>query len=134
MRFFVTVSLLCLLALTLGCSSKTKVTGKVTFEDGTPLTTGEVRFESSGKLASGKIQPDGTYSLGSVGESDGIEKGTYKVSIYAMDYSDAKSSGDPATAAPPKSLVAKKYQSAKTSELECVVDGTKVFDIKVEKP
>jgi hypothetical protein len=135
MRYFVVTALLGFVILLTGCSSNTKVTGKVMFEDGTPLTTGEVRFEASGGfLASGRIQPDGTYTMGSLTEKDGVPKGSYKVSVFAMEYPDVKPGADLTKVPSPKSLVAKKFTSGETSGLECKVDGKTTFDIKVEKP
>jgi hypothetical protein len=127
-------SLLFLSLLSVGCSGKSKVTGKVTFSDGTPLTTGEVRFETTSFLASGKIQSDGSYRLGSVSESDGVPKGSYRVSIYALDFSHITPEMNIADAPPGKPLVAEKFRSGETSGLTCEVNGTTKFDITVEKP
>ncbi|MDR0390765.1 MAG: carboxypeptidase-like regulatory domain-containing protein [Planctomycetaceae bacterium] len=135
MRFtMMLISVLFLLVLAVGCSGNMKVSGKVTFSDGTPLTSGEVRFESSGFLASGKIQSDGNYTIGTIYESDGIPNGSYRVSIYALEYPDIPPDTDPADAPSPKSLVAEKFCSAETSGLTCEVNGTTKFDITVEKP
>ncbi|MDR3199609.1 MAG: hypothetical protein LBU34_17205 [Planctomycetaceae bacterium] len=123
-----------LLVLIIGCSGKTQVSGKVTFDDGSPLTTGEVRFESAGFLASGKIQSDGTYRLGSVTKSDGVPKGSYKVSIFAMDESGILPGMLPGDAPVPQSLVAQKYRSGETSGLVCEVNDSTTFDVTVEKP
>jgi hypothetical protein len=134
MRYVALICVLQLLLTTVGCSDKMSVFGKVTFTDGTPLTTGEVRFESSGFLAAGKIQPDGSYQVGTTSDTDGIPKGTYKVSIYALDYSHIKPKMNPMEAPPAKSLVAEKFRSGETSGLTCVVNGATRFDIEVEKP
>ncbi len=134
MRFFAAVCVLALFAFISGCSSNSQVTGKVIFDDGTPLTTGEVRFESSGYLGSGQIQSDGTYTVGSKAEKDGIPKGSYQVSIYAFEYPAGKPGENPAKTPPPKSLVAKEFQSGKTSGLVCEVNGKTTFDITVKKP
>ncbi|MDR2756203.1 MAG: hypothetical protein LBC20_10900 [Planctomycetaceae bacterium] len=134
MRFTTIIFVAIFLVLMIGCSRKTQVSGKVTFDDGSTLTVGEVRFESAGFLASGKIQSDGTYRLGSVSKSDGVPKGSYKVSIFAMDESGNKP-GMPLVNVPvPKSLVAEKYRSGETSGLVCEVNGSTTFDITVEKP
>ncbi|MDR2705606.1 MAG: hypothetical protein LBC02_07485 [Planctomycetaceae bacterium] len=134
MRYVTLICVLQLLLVVIGCSNKVSVSGKVTFTDGTPLTTGEVRFESSGFLAAGKIQSDGNYQLGTISESDGILKGSYKVSIYALDYSHITPEMNPMEVPPAKSLVAEKFCSGETSGLTCVVSGNTKFDIKVEKP
>jgi hypothetical protein len=134
MRYVALICVLPLLLSAIGCSGKMSVSGKVTFTDGTPLTTGEVRFESSGFLAAGKIQSDGSYQVGTTSETDGIPKGTYKVSIYALDYSHIKPEMNPMEAPPAESLVAEKFRSGETSGLTCVVNGSTKFDIKVDKP
>ncbi|MDR3110199.1 MAG: hypothetical protein LBU65_11020 [Planctomycetaceae bacterium] len=132
MRFTHFCFVLVLMTLLAGCGSKTQVTGKVTFDDGTPLTTGEVRFESGNYLASGKIQSDGSYRLSSIGENDGVEKGTYKVSVVAMEEIVTDPNKPLAEQKQAKSLVAAKYRSGETSGLTCDVKGTTTFDIQVE--
>lgn len=134
MRYCVFTVFLGMMVLVAGCSSNTKVTGKVTFEDGTPLTTGEVRFNSSNFTASGKIQSDGTYTMGSLSEKDGVPKGNYKVSVYVVDSPDVKPGADLTKLPPPKPIIAKEFMSPETSGLECKVDGKTTFDIKVKKP
>ena len=134
MRFFCVVAIAALFLSISGCGSKVSVSGKVTFDDGSPLTTGEVRFETSGFMSSGKIQPDGTYQLGSISEKDGIPKGTYGVTVHAMDESGMTPGMLPEDAPPPKSLVAPKFGSTNTSELTCEVKGSTVFNITVQKP
>lgn len=143
MRFFSIVIVSCILLSALGCGSKVAVTGKVKFEDGTPLTTGEVRFEKEGFETNGKIQPDGTYRLGTASDTDGIPKGTYGVSVRALDISGVGvgstqgfgvAPGDARPAAPPKSLIDNAFGSAQTSGLTCDVKGSRTFDITVRKP
>jgi hypothetical protein len=123
---------LVLMVLLVGCGGKTQVTGKVTFDDGEPLTTGEVRFESGNYLASGKIQPDGSYRLSSIGENDGIEKGSYKVSVVAMEEITIDPTKPTIEQKEAKSLIAGKFRSGETSGLTCDVKGTTTFDIQVE--
>jgi hypothetical protein len=122
-----------LIILLSGCSGKAKVSGKVTFDDGTPLTTGEVRFEAANYLASGKIQADGSYQIGSVSAKDGVPAGSYKVSVLALDDSGIKPGMMPGNTPPLKSLVAEKYRSGDTSELVCEVNGSTTFNFTVEK-
>ena len=68
------------------------VTGKVTFEDGSPLTEGLVFFfradvpgASSPKqrvvVPRGFIQLDGSYQMGTLKDDDGVAVGTYKVVV-----------------------------------------------------
>lgn len=126
-------AILFVLVASLGCGSNCKVTGKVTFKDGTPLTHGEVIFETSDTVASGKIQPDGTYTLGTKNLADGVPKGTYAVAVRAMDESGITSGMLPGEAPPPKSLIAKQYRTSSSSGLSCEVKGKTVYDIAVER-
>ena len=133
-----------LLVLVLACGVFTgcggaKVTGKVTFDDGSPLTVGTVNFESGNELMIGHIKPDGTYLLVGSGKSSGIPQGSYKVfisnatedtdkvhaSLHAMVQTDRKVQ---------RELVASKFLSPTTSGLTCDVKGTTTYDIKVSKP
>ena len=79
-----------LLAFSLiGCGNDgmTKVSGKVTFGDGAPVTRGTVYFDSGTYAASGPIQPDGTYVLGSLRPGDGAPAGEYVV-ILVKEWED----------------------------------------------
>lgn len=134
MRFFSVVTVVLLVCSVVGCGSKVSVSGKVTFDDGSPLTSGEVRFETSDFVSSGKIQPDGTYRLGTVSDKDGIPKGTYGVTVRAMDSSGVTPGMLPEDAPPPKSLIASKFGATATSGLTCDVKGKTTFNITVQKP
>lgn len=112
----------------LGCSGNggatEKVTGTVSFEDGSPVAGGTIIFADTQKNSSsvGYIQEDGTYTLGTFGESDGAPQGKYKVTIIGnSDY--GKSS-------PISSKFANQDQTPLTVE---VADGDNVLDFKVEK-
>ncbi|MDR1960374.1 MAG: hypothetical protein LBQ54_15285, partial [Planctomycetaceae bacterium] len=75
MSRFVCFILLCaVLGMTAGCGSKNqKVSGKVTFTDGSPLTTGIVCFVAEdGSTGRGEIVLDGTYVMGFESEKNGI--------------------------------------------------------------
>jgi hypothetical protein len=76
----------------IGCgltNNNSPVSGKVTFEDGTPITSGEVIFALAGSdsyFAKGKIGSDGTYSLkeqvvGKESNKIGCKKGDFQVYI-----------------------------------------------------
>ncbi|MCL2622254.1 MAG: hypothetical protein FWD31_01205 [Planctomycetaceae bacterium] len=66
----------------IGCSDNVPMRGKVTFsDDQSPLTVGTVEFQSDTVLSRGDLKPDGTYVLGTEKLTDGIPKGTYRVSI-----------------------------------------------------
>jgi hypothetical protein len=106
------------------------VSGKVTYEDGSPVTVGKVFFVPDAppkdgmhpRTATADLNADGTFaSVTSYKPGDGIVPGKHKVAImFAED-----ASGNP--------LVAKDYTSFATSPL--VVDTADApFDIKVPKP
>jgi len=121
------------LILLAGCGENVKVTGKVTFEDGQPLTKGRVCFQTDTFFADGAIREDGSYTLGSVGENTGLPKGTYQVFISGaanlphMDIGRGSFSS-------PQPLINKKFTDRMTSELTCEVKGRTVFDITVTPP
>lgn len=112
----------------LGCSGNggatEKVTGTVTFEDGTPVTGGTIIFADTQKNSSsvGYIQDDGSYTLGTFDEADGAPQGNYKVSIIG--------SSDYGKSSPISSKFANQDQTPLTAE---VVDGENVLDFKVDK-
>ena len=128
-----------------GCGDP-KVTGKVTFPDGTPLTVGQVMFQKEGFIASGDIKKDGTYSAGKAKDGDGLPPGTYKVFINGASTYDAaelaeiqeqsaNSGGAPVFRTPrPINLIATKFESAGTSDLTVEVKGNTKYDITVEPP
>lgn len=122
----------CLLFLA-GCGAgKYKLGGKITFEDGSPLTDGIVVFQNGGFESRGTIQKDGTYVVGSLSENDGIPPGDYKV--YIVNANENKGMG--ANAMPILvPLIHSKFANPNTSGLTFKVDGSKKdFDIIVTKP
>ena len=139
--FFVLLLIFVALA---GCGDP-KVTGKVTFPDGSPLTAGQVMFQSEGFIGSGNIQSDGTYSAGKLKDGDGLPPGKYQVFItgaVAYDESDLELQSAevvigqrPMFKTPiPTVLISSKYQAPKSSGLTVDVNGRTKYDITVEKP
>jgi hypothetical protein len=128
------LAVLCLGAVLLqGCGDQVSVKGTVTFPDGSPLTTGRVQFLTPTFVADGIIQPDGTYTIGSKKEGDGLPKGTYAVTVMA--YAETNYAIDmrmDENVKPAESLIDVKYNSQTTSGLTCDVQGATVFDITVE--
>jgi hypothetical protein len=117
-----------MLAALAGCGNDAEVArvDGVVRMDGNPLTRGTVRFlPSAGRTAEGKIQPDGTFTLGTFGDSDGALIGTHQVAIIAYEPS-RRAAGRPPdfTVASPKikPLVPMKYMAPGTSGL--------VFEVK----
>jgi len=112
----------------LGCSSNggatEVVTGTVTFTDGTPVSGGTIVFADTKKNSSsvGYIQQDGTYTLGTFGESDGAPMGSYKVTVIgSSDYGES-------------SPISSKFGNQDQTPLKAeVVDGENVLDFQVEK-
>ena len=75
------VVLALLLATCAACSNQVKVTGKVTFADGTPLTMGTVYFTDSFHLGRSDLDKNGEYSLHCYRRNDGVPKGIYQAYI-----------------------------------------------------
>ena len=99
-------------------------TGKVTFDDGSPVSGGTVIFESGSLQYDGIIQADGSYSLRGATEGSGIPFGSYQIAVVVPAEDDGKA------------VIATKYSSAATSGLTFEVKsaGPRTFDIKVERP
>lgn len=73
-----------------GCSDGRPATypveGRVTFEDGTPVTSGTVEFESldSRINARGSIHPDGTFRLSTFEPGDGAVAGRHRSVVVQL--------------------------------------------------
>ena len=133
MRLFLTGFLVGFVFL-VGCGQNVKVTGKVTFEDGEPLTRGRVCFQTETFYADGPLQPDGTYTLGSTGENTGLPKGTYQVSITGAVTPPKVLDPAMGRVTPAVPLIHGKFTNQTTSGLTCEVKGRTVFDITVTPP
>jgi hypothetical protein len=120
------------LLLAAGCGPRLcRVHGKVTLEDGTPVTKGLVVFEAVGGQpvsARGEIQADGSYQLSTHRPGDGVPPGRYRVLINPMDLS--------AVPDEQKQLVFDiKYLKLETSGLEYEVKpGSNEYAITLSKP
>jgi hypothetical protein len=119
---FLLPSIILLLAVC-GCSSNEKqvypAQGRVVWEDGVPvkeLAGGMVIFQCDTEQISAKapIDAEGRFVLGTYGLDDGAVAGKHKVAI--VQPSDEES-GD----YKPLAIVAKKYESMETSDLEVTV-------------
>ena len=122
--------LLCLLTClsVTGCGKNKRLTGTVTFSDGTPAKSGTVLFRQDNFIAKGEIQPDGSYKMSSEREKDGIPPGFYQV--YVSNIFKPPPSG---VMAMPASLVDPKFENPDTSGLTCIIPapGNK-YDIVLE--
>jgi hypothetical protein len=129
---FLLLVILCVFCI--GCGARrTLITGKVQFEDGTPITRGFVIFEVSKNSFFGTIKENGTYATGAEKIVDGIPDGVYKV--YLGKINGAKP--NPQTRKIDKiTIVDPKFCSAETTPFtfEVKKGSTKVFDIIVTKP
>jgi hypothetical protein len=84
-----------LLALASGCGSgRATVTGRVTYEDGTPVEAGTVIGEAvvDGKPTGvqGNIARDGTFSWGSARPGEGALPGNYRVVVMPRALGDSE--------------------------------------------
>lgn len=80
-RFTAAALGLCILASAIGCSNKVQVTGRVTYENGQPLTIGQVIFTDDYYMGKSDIDKNGEYSIHSVRRNDGLRKGVYRAYI-----------------------------------------------------
>ena len=121
----------CLLLL-IGCGENVQVSGKVTFEDGTPLSKGTVIFTTGTNQSKAAIETDGSYRIGTLNPGDGVPRGTYQVYITGtIELHGAGPMGMPLGAT---QLVDSKFTSPETSGLTCEVKGSRTYDITVTPP
>ena len=133
MKNYIVVTLLGGLLFFAGCGTNVKVSGKVSFEDGSPLTSGMLIFESGAIQSKAPIEKDGSYQVGTLKSNDGLPRGTYRVYISGADvYPDIDVMGHPLGKV--VHLVDPKFTSPDTSELTCEVNGSRTFDITVTPP
>jgi hypothetical protein len=119
-----------------GCSTGLNpVKGKVTYQDGSPVTAGSVVVETvdtgneQRSSANGNILPDGTFQLTSLNPGDGVPEGRYRVAVLSPPLSDDQvGRGE-------KPLVDIKYSQLDTSGLEIEVKpGLNEVTLTVDKP
>lgn len=116
-----------------GCDGRYRVSGTVTYEDGTPLTQGNVVGEAKidGKLVGvqGNVQKDGSFTWGTERPGDGALPGTYRVIVLPRALGD----GEISQGVLPD--VDRKFTSYETSNLTFEVKReSNVLNIKVTKP
>ncbi len=125
------------LLLLAGCGSgNAKISGRITFPDGKPLTKGVVIFQSATNVAKGMLDADGRYVIGSQYAADGLPPGTYKVFIALaseLDPTFVPPSNDP-DALRYISLVAERFCSEQTTPLSGEVTRSATMDFTVEAP
>ena len=124
--------LLALLTLA-GCGGgQVGLSGKVVYsDDQSPLTMGTVCFETEKFLARGNIKPDGTFTVGSIKDTDGLPPGNYRVYV-----SDARKiiGQDKDGADIYEPLIASKFTTAATSGITIeVTSSQKNYTIEVDR-
>jgi len=129
----------CLLVCVVGCGGDGAKMGNVdgvVLLDGQPLTSGKVLFQpAAGQGAEGTIQPDGTFTMVTEGEGDGVVVGEHQVAIvaYAKGSGGRHVPGGPRTTAKP--LVPERYLAPGTSGLKCdVKPGDNHPEFKLTSP
>jgi hypothetical protein len=128
--FVVGISLGLIAVAGCGRSGLHPVRGRVSFSDGSPLPTGRVVVSyDDGKASWGSINPDGTFRVGTLKQSDGMRPGTYRVAVKDA-YVEVQKNGE--TVSEP--LVHKRFADPATSGLEFTVPDKTVWEIVVEKP
>jgi len=134
---------LLILALCVGCGKNVPLKGKVLDEDGNPITVGMVNFVSDKGLSRAKIQSDGSYTVGTLKETDGLPPGTYKVYVSGAEIAmppqgppKLDSMGQPIQQMGSyKKLVATKYTTEEDTPLTCEIPAPgNRYDVVVEKP
>ena len=131
MKHFIYILLFAALLLT-GCSNHEKLSGKVVFSDGQPLTTGMVCFTDGSHMAWGRLRADGSYDVGSLSEKDGLPAGTYKV--YISGASEIENNGAGLMNETSRPLIAPEFTSPSKTPLSITVPGERVYNITVERP
>ena len=125
---------LVLIVLVSGCGSgRYTVTGRVTYEDGTPVEGGTVIGEATvnGKPVGvqGNIEKDGTFTWGTERAGDGAVPGTYRVIVMPIALRDTELGEGKRPA------VSSKYTKYETSGITFEVKaGKNELKITVTKP
>ena len=106
-----------------GCApARHQVSGRVVYEDGTPLTEGSVVGETTDGgtfMARGAVKPDGTFEWGTERPGDGAPPGKYRVIVVPRALGDAELAKGELPAVDPK------FTKYETSGL--------TFEVKAEK-
>jgi hypothetical protein len=124
---------LVLFVFLLGCNGgNVPLRGTVTFsDDGSPLTQGTVAFLKDGQISRGDIQSDGTFTVGTVGATDGLAPGIYQVYITGSERIVPVGEDGTNTYEP---LIDRRHERPETSGLTVEVDAsTRTLDIQVDR-
>ena len=129
-----TITLVLLVACAAGCGTgRYPVSGRVTYEDGTPMTEGSVlgQMVEGDKAVSvqGRIDSSGRFSWGTDRPGDGAKPGKYQVAVMPRGL------GDEEIAKGMLPAVDAKYSSFQGSGIQFEVKpGGNELNIKVSKP
>ncbi|MDR0870459.1 MAG: hypothetical protein LBN39_06665 [Planctomycetaceae bacterium] len=130
--------LLLMIAFFAGCgNNNVGLKGKVVFSDNKePVPRGLVYFDDGTRQSRGTIQSDGTFTMGSLKDQDGLPPGTYKVFFADVHEQTGETKTSDGSAGEPiyTSLINKKYLSLDTSGLSQTVDATtKQIDFELDR-
>ena len=127
--FIISITFPLLLLLTLGCGGDPRVTGRVTFaDDGSPVTSGTVIFSKTGYTGRAAIDSNGRFSVHSEAKGHGIPPGTYRVHLEGTERATVEDGGFRV-----EHLIDRRYTNPETSGLSLTVEGSRTFDIVVER-
>lgn len=98
-----------------------QVTGKVSFEDGSPLSEGRIIFQDEQFEYFSDLNPDGVFSLWTVRAGDGIPPGNYRVYFRFGNIPDEELPVRPVFASPRDSELAARVESGKRNRFEFIV-------------
>lgn len=125
----------CGLVLLAGCGKPGmhRVTGRVHFEDGSPLEYGRVIADyGDPDGAWGRIKKDGTFTMGTLTETDGMKAGNVRVYLGQAESPETPTADG--SFLPGKPLVHARFTNAATAGLSFEVPKNTKWDILVEKP
>ena len=131
----VVVAASCGIAALAGCGKPGlhRVTGRVHFEDGSPLEYGRVIADyGHPDGAWGRIKRDGTFTMGTLSETDGMKPG--KVRVYLGQAESPETPMPGGSFSQGKPLVHSRFTNPATAGLSFEVPKDMKWDILVEKP
>ncbi|MDR2643961.1 MAG: carboxypeptidase-like regulatory domain-containing protein [Planctomycetaceae bacterium] len=114
-----------------GCSKNVQQSGRVIFDDGSPVPCGTICFMNDTYQASGEIQSNGKFTIGSTRVNNGLLPGNYKVVIAGSHkVIGTGNEGQPLF----EELVDGKFTDPDKTPLTAVVQGNNSkLEFKVEK-
>jgi hypothetical protein len=118
------------LALLGGCGGgRVKVSGRVVYDDGSPVeegtVCGEMEDPEAKQMVQGEIDRDGSFTLGTTQPGDGAKPGKYKLIVLCRTPGDAEASQGK------KPAVDGKYARYNTSGLTVDVTGGPKTDVNL---